>query len=39
MAYIAALESEITSVRMILTGLLAGINRETLRERLRETYA
>ncbi len=38
-AYIAALESEITSVRMILTGLLAGINRETLRERLRETYA
>lgn len=34
-AYIARLENEITSVRMILTGLLAGVAPERIRERLR----
>lgn len=35
-AYINAVESEITTVRMILTGRLAGISPSTLRERLRD---
>ncbi len=39
MAYLAAIENEITSARMILTGKLSGINPELIRERLRETYA
>ena len=38
-AYLAAVESEITAVRMILTGKLSGIAPETIRERLREFYA
>lgn len=38
-AYVAAVENEITAVRMILTGALAGIKPETLRERLRDMYA
>ena len=38
-AYIAAMESEITAVRMILTGSLAGVDAETIRERLRDLYA
>ncbi|HHU22569.1 MAG TPA: V-type ATPase subunit [Clostridiales bacterium] len=38
-AYLAAIENEITSARMILTGKLSGINPELIRERLRETYA
>ena len=38
-AYIAALESEITAVRMILTGILAGISAESIKERLRDMYA
>ena len=38
-AYLAAVEGEITAVRMILTGRLAGIAPETIRERLRELYA
>lgn len=37
--YLGAVENEITAVRMILTGLLAGISPERLKERLRETYA
>jgi V/A-type H+-transporting ATPase subunit C len=37
-AYMAALETEITSVRMILTGKLSGITPEVIRERLRESY-
>ena len=36
LAYLAALENEITAVRMILTGRLAGIAPQTIRERLRE---
>jgi ABC-type uncharacterized transport system permease subunit len=36
---VAAVESDITAVRMILTGLLAGIHPEQLKERLRDTYA
>ncbi len=38
-AYIAATESELTAVRMILTGRLAGIPADTIRERLRDLYA
>lgn len=38
-AYIAAVESEITAIRMILTGRLAGIEPGVIRERLRELYA
>ena len=38
-AYLAAVESEITAVRMILTGRLAGIASDTIRERLRDFYA
>ena len=38
-AYLAAVESEITAVRMILTGRLAGIEPQTIRERLRDLYA
>lgn len=38
-AYIAATESELTAVRMILTGRLAGVPADTIRERLRELYA
>ena len=36
--YLSAVENNITSVRMILTGLLAGISPNTLRERLRLSY-
>ncbi len=35
-AYLAAAENEITAARMILTGKLAGIAPQTIRERLRE---
>ena len=38
-AYIAAVENEITAVRMILTGSLAGVDADTIRERLRDLYA
>ena len=38
-AYIAAVEGEITAVRMILTGRLAGIEPQVIRERLRDLYA
>ena len=38
-AYIAAVEGEITAIRMILTGRLAGIKPEVIRERLRDLYA
>ncbi len=38
-AYLAAVENEITTVRMILTGRLAGIAPDTIRERLRDFYA
>ena len=38
-AYLAAVENEITAVRMILTGKLAGIGSQALRERLRDLYA
>lgn len=38
-AYLAAAESEITAVRMILTGRLAGIDPDVIRERLRDMYA
>ena len=38
-AYICAVEGEITAVRMILTGRLAGIAPEVIRERLRDLYA
>ena len=38
-AYIAAMEGEITAVRMILTGRLSGAAPEAIRERLRDLYA
>lgn len=38
-AFLAAAENEITAVRMILTGKLAGIRSDVLRERLRDLYA
>ena len=38
-AYLAAVENEITAVRMILTGRLAGVKSEAIRERLRDLYA
>ena len=38
-AYLAAVENEITAVRMILTGRLAGIDPQVIRERLRDLYA
>ena len=38
-AYLAAVEGEITAVRMILTGRLAGVAPDTIRERLRDLYA
>ena len=38
-AFLAAVESEITAVRMLLTGRLAGIEPDTIRERLRDMYA
>lgn len=38
-AYLAAVEGEITAVRMILTGRLAGVAPQVIRERLRDLYA
>ncbi|MBR5229882.1 MAG: V-type ATPase subunit [Firmicutes bacterium] len=38
-SYLARLESEITQIRMILTGKLAGIDPAVIRERLRDLYA
>lgn len=38
-AYLAGVEGEVTALRMILTGLLAGLPKETIRERLRDLYA
>jgi V/A-type H+-transporting ATPase subunit C len=37
-AHLAALEAEIMSVRMILTGKLSGISPAVIRERLRTSY-
>lgn len=38
-AYLSAVESEMTAIRMILTGRLAGIEPGVIRERLRDMYA
>ena len=38
-AYLAAVENEITAVRMILTGARAGVPAATIKERLRDLYA
>ena len=38
-AYLAAVEGEVTVVRMILTGRLAGVKGDILKERLRDMYA
>ena len=35
--YVAAHENELMSVRLVITGLLAGIPADQIRERLRET--
>ncbi|MDF2653829.1 MAG: ntpC [Bacillota bacterium] len=37
-SYLAAKETEYTAVRIIMAGITAGLNRETIRERLREIY-
>ena len=39
LGYLAGKESELTAVRMIMTGKLAGIPSDTIRERLRDLYA
>ena len=36
--YLYAKENELTAIRVILTGRLAGLDTETIRERLRESY-
>ena len=38
-AYLAAVEAETTALRMILTGKLASLPADTIRERLRDLYA
>lgn len=38
-SYLAGIETEITNARMIMTGRLAGISADVIRERLREGYA
>ena len=37
-SYMAAVENEVMTLRIILTGKLMGIKPEQLRERLRESY-
>lgn len=37
--YLHARESEMTAIRIIMNGRLAGLDRETIRRRLRRTYA
>ena len=37
-AYLAAKENEFTAVRIIMSGRMAGLDTETIRERLREAY-
>ena len=36
--YLYARETELTAVRILLTGKMAGLDKETIRERLRESY-
>lgn len=36
--YLAAVDSELTNLRIILSGRMAGLDGDTIRERLRETY-
>lgn len=38
-SYLAAMENETTAARMIMSGRMAGLKPETIRERLRDTYA
>lgn len=38
LGYLYAREAELTTIRIILTGKLAGLASETIRERLRDTY-
>ena len=37
-AYLAALDTEQTQIRIVLTGLISGVAADTIRERLRDTY-
>ncbi len=39
LGYLAGKEAELTAIRMILTGRLAGVPTDTIRERLRDLYA
>ena len=36
--YLAAKENELTNVRVLISGRLAGLDADTIRERLRESY-
>jgi V/A-type H+-transporting ATPase subunit C len=36
--YLGAVEAELTSVRTVIAGRIAGLSAETIKERLRETY-
>ena len=36
--YLAAVDSELTNLRIILSGRMAGLDGDTIRERLRESY-
>ena len=38
-SYLAAMENEATAARMILSGRMAGLKPDTIRERMREAYA
>lgn len=38
-SYLAAMENEVTAARMILSGRMAGLKADTIRERMREAYA
>ncbi|MBQ7491458.1 MAG: V-type ATPase subunit [Clostridia bacterium] len=38
-AYLAAVEEEITAIRMMLAGRLAGVSPDVIRERMRDLYA
>ncbi len=39
LGYLYAKESELTTIRIILTGRMAGLDTELIRERLRDSYA
>ena len=38
LAYLYAREAELTAIRIVMTGRMAGLDTETIRERLRDSY-